>query len=62
MIAGCTMAVGVLQQIAEVHNASISESLESVCKYLPELSSRGTHMRRECQTLIRLLGPVLIEL
>ncbi|ELU17350.1 hypothetical protein CAPTEDRAFT_154594 [Capitella teleta] len=59
---GCTMAVGVLQQIAEVHNASISESLESVCKYLPELSSRGTHMRRECQTLIRLLGPVLIEL
>jgi hypothetical protein len=56
------MAVGVLQQIAEVHNASITESVENICKYLPEVSSKGTHIRDDCKKVIHLLGPVLIEL
>ena len=53
--ATCTVLVGLVEQLAEVYNVSIDEALDKYCKFFP------TGFREVCQSLIKLLGPAIIE-
>ncbi|XP_078720046.1 acyloxyacyl hydrolase isoform X2 [Lampetra fluviatilis] len=53
---GCVIAVGMVQQLSEIHNDSISSAMARLCGVLPE-----THnLRASCQILLQVFGPSII--
>ena len=54
---GCTVLVGLVEQIAEYHNRTAVKALEMLCNYLPS----GT-FRLACDTLVEHYGPIAIKL
>ena len=54
--AGCAVLLGLVGQLAEVHNASVDKALEMLCNYLPHPYSDL------CGAVIEVIGPEAIQL
>ena len=54
--AGCTLATALVEQLAEIYNISIDESLAKFCGFLPP------GFNEACTALVQDFGPVVIEL
>lgn len=55
---GCVVVVSVIEQLAQVHNATAQAAMERLCSYLPEkLFLKGT-----CYLVVRTFGPDVIKL
>ena len=54
---GCTFAVGLVEQLAQVHNKTITDTVNDLCKLLPE----GVYYDA-CTAIIHRYGPVVIDL
>ena len=52
----CTVLVGLMQQLAEIHNTSVSQALQMFCHYLPDQA------QEVCTEAVEALAPELIEL
>ncbi|BFZ13302.1 hypothetical protein BsWGS_16341 [Bradybaena similaris] len=54
--AACVTLVALTEQLAEIHNASISHSLRRICSLLPRT------IRYTCGEAVEFIGPLLVEL
>lgn len=54
--AGCTIIVGLVEQMAELYNHSVVEAMDKLCGYLP------TELHGACRLAIETYGPAVIEL
>lgn len=54
--AGCGIVVGLVEQLAVIYNASVSEALEMLCSFLPG------GFRVACDALVEEYGPAVIKL
>lgn len=54
--AGCTVILGLVEQVAQVHAVPVSEAIGKVCSFLP------SPLDTTCSTLIYLYGPNLIKM
>ncbi|ESO89739.1 hypothetical protein LOTGIDRAFT_164760 [Lottia gigantea] len=54
--AGCTLVVGLLEQLADVHNETIVKALERVCLMLP------AKLQTPCDVFSEFIGPIILEL
>ena len=54
--AGCSIVVGLVEQLAVLYNASVSEALEMFCSFLPG------GFRVACDALVEEYGPAVIKL
>lgn len=54
--AGCTIVTALVEQLAEIYNISIDESLAKFCGFLP------SGFQEACIKLVERFGPVIIEL
>eukprot|EP00049_Salpingoeca_infusionum_P003095 m.63425 g.63425 ORF g.63425 m.63425 type:complete len:251 (-) comp11949_c0_seq1:1415-2167(-) len=52
----CTIGIALVEQMAEIHNASASESLSKICDLLPKNLQKG------CIAIVETYGPMIIEL
>lgn len=52
----CTVVTGLVEQLTEVYNVSVSEALSRFCSFLP------TGFREACTALVDEFGPTVIEL
>ena len=55
--AACTFIVGVVEQLAQVHNSTVTDTLNKVCNYLPA----GLYAT-ECKKIIDWAGPIVVDL
>ncbi|KAK2141649.1 hypothetical protein LSH36_1061g00003 [Paralvinella palmiformis] len=55
--AGCTFVVGLIEQLAQVHNRTIMETVDDLCDLLPQ----GVY-HEACTAIIHRYGPVVIDL
>eukprot|EP01088_Endostelium_zonatum_P006138 TRINITY_DN18241_c0_g1_i1.p1 TRINITY_DN18241_c0_g1~~TRINITY_DN18241_c0_g1_i1.p1 ORF type:complete len:605 (-),score=131.95 TRINITY_DN18241_c0_g1_i1:49-1719(-) len=53
--AGCTMVIGLLEQLSQVHNETVDKTMDRVCSYMPFI------LQAPCQTLILQYGAQIIE-
>lgn len=55
---GCVVLVSVIEQLAQVHNATAQAAMERLCSHLPEkLFLKGT-----CYLVVRMFGPDVLKL
>ncbi len=54
--ATCSVLAGLAQQLAEIHNVSIADALDMLCKFLPE------KLYPLCTTIIGVATPAMVEL
>lgn len=54
--AACSVLTGLTQQLSEVHNVSIAEALDMLCRFLPE------EVQGLCASVIGVVAPFVIEL
>ncbi|EDQ91273.1 uncharacterized protein MONBRDRAFT_34989 [Monosiga brevicollis MX1] len=52
----CTLGVGIVEQLTEIHNESAIEAVERLCQMLP------SNETAKCQELVKVLGPTVIDL
>ena len=57
ILSACTIAVGLVEQLAQFHNHTVTDEVDQICGYLPE--SKYQH---SCEVIVNLFGPVVIEL
>jgi len=55
--AGCTFGVGIVAQLAQVHNESVAEAVQTVCQLF-----KDTTYRTACNAVILFIGPLVIQL
>ena len=56
-VAACTILVGLMEQLALVHNESIADGIAHFCRLLPtEIVTRA------CDSLVEVYAPVIIEM
>jgi len=53
--AGCTMALGLVEQLAQIHSTSVDKILSEICSYFPN------EIQTECVFLVDLFGPSIIS-
>ena len=54
--AACTLSLSLVEQLAIVHNESISNSLARFCNYLP------SEIGIACEALVKVFEPIIIDL
>jgi acyloxyacyl hydrolase len=55
--AGCTMVVGLIEQLSQVHQQTTDEVLEYICTWIPI-----DDVAAECEVLVRVFGPIITKL
>ncbi len=54
--AGCTLIVGLLEQLAQIHNSSVDHEMESLCNKI------GGSFGKACASFFATFGPAIIKL
>lgn len=53
----CTVLLGLVDQLAEIHNVSVADAMEMLCSFLPEGGYRDA-----CDILVKEFGPAIVVL
>jgi len=54
----CTYGVGLLEQLVQIHNESVTNAMERVCKFF----IHEPDYRKACETVVDFVGPTLVDL
>ena len=54
---GCTFVVGVLEQVSVIQNATITETMERICTYLPP-----GEIKTACKIAVDIYTPLILNM